>query len=856
MRINILSVIATFLFIALPSALAAQAPVITNINPTSGPSAGGQAVVITGTDLGGATSVTVGGTAATINTNTATQIDITTPAGTAGAVDVVVTTAGGSDTSVGGYTYIDAPSITNINPTSGPAAGGTAVTITGTNLGSTTSVTVGGTAATINTNTATQIDITTPAGTAGAADVVVTTAGGSDTSAGAFTYIAAPAITNINPANGPTAGGTAVTITGTDLGGATSVTVGGSAATINTNTATQIDITTPAGTAGAADVVVTTPGGSDTSVGGFTYDGPPSITNVNPNAGPSAGGQAVVITGTNLSGATLVTVGGTAATINTNTATQIDITTPAGTAGAVDVVVTTPNGSDTSAGGYTYVDAPAITNINPNTGSTAGGEAVVITGTNLANATSVTVGGAAATINTNTATQIDITTPAGTAGAVDVVVTTAGGTDTSVGGFTYQTPANPAPTFTVMGGGGAITSGGTLNVVQGSAVSAANIQITVNDASTGDSLTLTAAITNIGTTGIVQTEFEGNSTSPTAINANPTTGTFDTVTTHAVTLTANDGVNTPVNFTFDIVVGSAPTITVTAPNGGENFTVGANMTVTWSSSGVTGNVDILLSTNSGGTFPVTLTSATANDGSETIVVPNNPSTQCQVRVVDTNTGTIMDDSNADFTIAVPAPAAVTMSAQGNPGSGTANPGTSRTALGFRLTETGGASTFTVTSVTARVTLIGNPAAAESAISSISLRLGSTVLGTQTNATWSLGGSIITLNFTGLSANIAASANGDFTLVISFAAGSVPSPSPAYQADIAPADVNGGTSVTGASVTGGTITLVEKLPGDPLDENNDEDSCNLATRGGPAWPMLFIGVLIAIAAVRYRGKVEA
>lgn len=417
----------------------------------------------------------------------------------------------------------------------------------------------------------------------------------------------------------------------------------------------------------------------------------------------------------------------------------------------------------------------------------------------------------------------------------------------------FDITANPAPVITVNGGGGPITNGGTLNVIQNSTVAAANIQITVNDSSTGDSVTLTAGITNVGTTGIVQAEFEGNATSPTAINANPATGTFNALTTHAVTLTANDGVNTAVVFTFDIVVGAAPTITVNSPNGGENFTVGGNMNVTWSSSGVTGNVDILLSTNSGGTFPVTLASSTANDGSETIVVPNNPGTTCRVRVRDTNTGTILDDSNADFTIAVPAPAAVTMSAQGNPGSGTASPGSTRTVLGFRLTETGGASTFTVTSVTVRVNLINNTGnAAANAISSISLRRGSTVLGTQTSATWNLVGNVITLNFTGLSSNVTASSNADFTLAISFSAAGVPTPNPGYQADITPADVNGGTSVSGASVTGGTITLAEDLPDDPFDDDDDdEDSCNLSTRGGPAWPMLFVGLLIGAAALRRR-----
>lgn len=91
------------------------------------------------------------------------------------------------------------------------------------------------------------------------------------------------------------------------------------------------------------------------------------------------------------------------------------------------------------------VTAPVITGITPVSGSDAGGTSVTITGTDLGSATSVTFGGVGATVTSNTATEIVATTPAGTAGAVDVSVTTAGGTDNSVNAFTYTAPA-PDPT--------------------------------------------------------------------------------------------------------------------------------------------------------------------------------------------------------------------------------------------------------------------------------------------------------------------------------------------------------------------------------------------------------------------------
>ncbi|WP_246700860.1 IPT/TIG domain-containing protein [Rhodopseudomonas sp. BR0M22] len=490
------------------------APTISSISPNSGPAAGGTSVTITGTNLSGVTSVTVGGAAATLGTNTSTSIVITTPAGTAGARDVVVTTAGGSATSVGGFTYLPSPTISTITPNSGPATGGTSVTITGTNLSGVTSVTVGGAAATLGTNTSTSIVITTPAGTAGARDVVVTTSGGSATSTGGFTYVAAPTISSISPNSGSTGGGTSVTITGTNLSGVTSVTVGGASATLGTNTSTSIAITTPAGSAGAQDVVVTTAGGSATSTGGFTYTLSPSISTITPNSGPTAGGTSVTITGTNLSGVTSVTVGGASATLGTNTSTSIAITTPAGTAGARDVVVTTAGGSATSTGGFTYAAPPTISTISPSSGSTGGGTSVTISGTNLAGVTSVTVGGAAATLGTNTATSIVITTPAGTAGARDVVVTTAGGTATSTGGFTYVT----SPTISTITPNSGPATGGTSVTITGTNLSGVT-SVTIGGAAatlgtnTATSIVITTPAGTAGARDVVVTTASGSATS-------------------------------------------------------------------------------------------------------------------------------------------------------------------------------------------------------------------------------------------------------------------------------------------------------------------------------------------------------
>ena len=83
---------------------------------------------------------------------------------------------------------------------------------------------------------------------------------------------ATPTVTGISPASGPAAGGTVVTITGTNFTGATSVSFGGASASFTVNSATSIIATSPAGT-GTVDVVVTNSSGSSATSAAdrFTY---------------------------------------------------------------------------------------------------------------------------------------------------------------------------------------------------------------------------------------------------------------------------------------------------------------------------------------------------------------------------------------------------------------------------------------------------------------------------------------------------------------------------------------------------------------------------------------------------------
>ena len=173
-----------------------------------------------------------------------------------------------------------APTVSAVAPTNGPTTGGTSVTITGNNLTGATGVTFGGTAATgVVVNSITSVTAVAPAHAVGAIDVQVTTPGGtSATGAGdLFTYVtpSSPSVTSVSPSTGPPAGGTAVTVSGTNLTGATAVNFGNTAVTtgiVVNGGGTSLTVTSPAGT-GTVDVTVIGPGGTSPTgtADHFTY---------------------------------------------------------------------------------------------------------------------------------------------------------------------------------------------------------------------------------------------------------------------------------------------------------------------------------------------------------------------------------------------------------------------------------------------------------------------------------------------------------------------------------------------------------------------------------------------------------
>ncbi|WP_433086995.1 IPT/TIG domain-containing protein [Dactylosporangium sp. CA-052675] len=168
-------------------------------------------MTITGTDLTGTTAVTFDGTPGTgLTAVTATSLKVTTPAHAAGDAAIEVTTPDGTSDGSVAYTYVAAPTVAGVAPATGPAAGGTEVTITGTGLTGATKVTFGGTVGTgLTPISATSLKVTTPAHAAGDAAIVVTAPGGTSNNDNMFAYTAAPVVTTQPLAQSRNAGGTA-----------------------------------------------------------------------------------------------------------------------------------------------------------------------------------------------------------------------------------------------------------------------------------------------------------------------------------------------------------------------------------------------------------------------------------------------------------------------------------------------------------------------------------------------------------------------------------------------------------------------------------------------------------------------
>jgi hypothetical protein len=281
----------------------------------------------------------------------------------------------------------------------------------------------------------------------------------------AFRVVDTPAtvfVSQIAPPNGPTAGGTATTITGFNFAASCSVTFGSTpAASVSYLNSTSLSATTPPHGAGTVDVVVTC--GSDvyTLTNGFTYVATaPHISSVLPSSGSFTGGTTVSVTGNDLRSCG-VTFGGVPAKIILDmTPNLLVVVAPPHSAETVDVSLQCTDVSATLPSAFTYFAAgeqsAVIGDVNPLAASP--GQSVTITGIRFRSSDAVTFGSAPAVVTSTMPTSHVAIVPGVAAGKVAVTLADPDGHQSTTGPiFTVLEPVSPkitsvSPTRVAPGG--------------------------------------------------------------------------------------------------------------------------------------------------------------------------------------------------------------------------------------------------------------------------------------------------------------------------------------------------------------------------------------------------------------------
>jgi hypothetical protein len=262
-------------------------PAVTGFTPVEGPEAGGTVVTINGSGFTGADEVLFGTTPGTdLVVVSDSVIRVTSPAGE-GEVPLTVVNGNEEGVSENDFTYVPVdveepvtPAVISVSPSSGPETGGTVVTIIGSGFTGADEVLFGttpGTGFTVISDTV--IRVTSPAGEGVAGVSIIGATADDNIPGGNFTYVPAdvdpviiPTVDAFTPTQGPEAGGTVVTITGSNFSGIDSVLFGSTPATTFTLVSnTEIRVTAPAGVGSVPLTLIDDNGPDATTQDLFTY---------------------------------------------------------------------------------------------------------------------------------------------------------------------------------------------------------------------------------------------------------------------------------------------------------------------------------------------------------------------------------------------------------------------------------------------------------------------------------------------------------------------------------------------------------------------------------------------------------
>ncbi len=241
-------------------------PTVTEVSPNAVLQSGGT-VTLTGANYEHVEAVTFGGEPAQeFKVENKTRIKAVVPALKTRTCNAQVTTETGTsviraNNEAECVPEGSGPAVSGLSPKKGPSTGGTTVTVSGSGFSGVTQVLIGGARATqVHVVSETSLTMVVPAHAEGVAEVFVTTPNGTSPAAskGKYKYGKAPAptVNYVAPASGPVAGGTQVTIGGTNFAASMTFLFGKVPASATQCIATSCTVTSPAATKKASVDIV------------------------------------------------------------------------------------------------------------------------------------------------------------------------------------------------------------------------------------------------------------------------------------------------------------------------------------------------------------------------------------------------------------------------------------------------------------------------------------------------------------------------------------------------------------------------------------------------------------------------
>lgn len=262
---------------------------------------------------------------------------------------------------------------------------------------------------------------------------------------------AAPQISSVFPASGPTAGNAIITIVGTNFAPAgNAVMVGPNECHVTGESPAQITCELPEGSGASRPIRVIDGVGTASPPFPFSY-APPEVTNIMAASAPTAGGVLITINGANFGAdgvARRVTIDGKSVCTGPSTVVahgSVSCTLPPGqgTNLAVEMAV---DGQTSTINGTLGYDGPAITAVTPTHGRAIGGTPLTIDGANFGASANVLIGATPCPVEVQTDDHLECNLPPETPGAASDVRVLVSGQASGTFPFSYQAVASKCDT--------------------------------------------------------------------------------------------------------------------------------------------------------------------------------------------------------------------------------------------------------------------------------------------------------------------------------------------------------------------------------------------------------------------------